>query len=65
MKNFRELVSYAKNVAAQYPDLKEEILGLVDLCESEIEEGGSVDHELHLCKTDIDELVEERTQDRI
>ena len=65
MNNFKELFSHAKNVIAQHPDLKEEILDLIDLCHSEIEEGGSVDHELHLCKTDIDELVEERTKDRI
>lgn len=65
MRNFKELFIYARNVAAQYPDLKEEILGLVDLCESEIEEGGSVQHELDLCQRDIDELVEERTKDRV
>jgi RNA-splicing ligase RtcB len=65
MTNFRELTSYARNVSAQYPDLKEEIYGLVDLCEAEIEEGGSVQHEINLCKRDIDEIVEERTKDRI
>ena len=65
MRNFKELFIYARSVVAQYPDLKEEVLGLIDLCESEIEEGGSAEHELQLCKRDIDELVEERTKDRV
>ena len=65
MTNLRELTSYARKVSAQYPDLNEEIFGLVDLCDAEIEEGGSVQHEIDLCKRDIDELVEERTKDKI
>jgi hypothetical protein len=65
MRNFKELFIYARSVVAQYPDLKEEVLGLIDLCESEIEEGGSVQHEIDLCKRDIDEIVEERTKDRV
>jgi hypothetical protein len=65
MRNFKELFIYARSVVAQYPDLKEEVLGLINLCEAEIEEGGSVEHELQLCVRDIDELVEERTKDRI
>ena len=64
-ENYRDLTVYARIVSAQYPDLKEEIYGLVDLCQAEIEDGGSEQHEIHLCKTDIDQLVEERTKDRI
>lgn len=64
MNNFKELFSHAKNVIAKHPNLKEEILDLIDLCHSEIEEGGSVQHELHLCATSIDQLVEERTKEK-
>jgi len=60
MTNFRELVSYARSVADNHPDLKDEIDGLVDLCWSEIEEGGSIQHEINLCQRDIDSLVAEK-----
>ena len=34
-ENYRDLTIYARIVSAQYPDLKEEIYGLVDLCQAE------------------------------
>jgi hypothetical protein len=60
MTNLRELASYAKKVSAQYPALQEEIDGLLELCWSEIEEGGSAQHEINLCRRDIDSLVAEK-----
>ena len=65
MNNVLQLKKYVREITAQYPDLDEEISDLYDLCLNEIEEGGSEQHEIHLCKTDIDQLVEERTKDRI
>lgn len=64
MKNFRELINHARVVIKDHPDLREQILDLIDLCQSEVEEGGSLQHELHLCKTDIDQLVEEKTKNK-
>ena len=60
MTNFRDLVHYTKGIVAKHPALQEEIDGLLELCWSEIEEGGSVQHEINLCRRDIDSLVEEK-----
>ena len=60
MTNFRDLVHYAKCIVAKHPDLKEEIDGLLELCWSEIEEGGSEQHEIDLCERDIQSLVAEK-----
>ena len=65
MNSFKELINHAKSVIAQHPDLKEEIIDLIDLYQSEVEEGGSVQHELNLCATSIDQLVEERTKEKV
>lgn len=53
------LIEYAKSVIEKYPSLTSEVRGLIDLCISEIEEGGSQDHEIELCWSDIQTLVEE------
>jgi hypothetical protein len=56
MKDLRE---YALEVIKNYPELKEDVIGLYILCQSEIEEGGSPDHEIQLCLEDIRQLIEE------
>lgn len=43
----------------KYPELKTEILDIYTLCLDEIEEGGSVQHEISLGMTDLEELVNE------
>lgn len=53
------LIEYAKTVIEKYPSLKSDIHGLIDLCITEIEEGGSKEHEINLCWSDIEELVKE------
>ena len=53
------LIDYANSVIEKYPQLKEEINGLIELCVTEIEEGGSVTHEIQLCWSDIEYLVKE------
>lgn len=53
------LIDYANGVIAKYPQLKGDIDGLIELCVTEIEEGGSVTHEIQLCWNDIEELVKE------
>lgn len=64
-QTYHELKLYAKTITSQYYDLKEEILGLLDLCETEIEEGGSIQHEIDLCYNDINALVKERIKDKV
>jgi len=41
----------------KYPELKQEILDIYNLCLEEIEEGGSVNHEVSLGMTDLKELI--------
>jgi len=56
----KRLIEHAKSVVEKYPSLKTEVQGLIDLCVAEIEEGGSQQHEISLCWSDIDELVKEQ-----
>lgn len=53
------LIEYANEVIAKYPNTKMDIDGLIELCVMEIEEGSPESHEIQLCWTDIDQLVEE------
>jgi len=41
----------------KYPELKQEILDIYNLCLEEIEEGGSVNHEVSLGMEDLKELI--------
>lgn len=52
-----DLIKYAQTVINKHPQLKEEIEELVQLCKDEIEEGGSPDHEIQLCRGSIEELI--------
>jgi len=53
------LIKHAQEVIAKYPQLNEDIQGLIDLCVMEIEDGASSDNEIELCWSDIDKLVED------
>lgn len=53
------LLEYANQVMSKYPQLKEDVNGLIDLCVMEIEEGSPQEHEIELCWSDIDQLVKE------
>ena len=53
------LLEYANQIMAKYPQLKEDVNGLIDLCVMEIEEGSPQEHEIELCWSDIDRLVKE------
>jgi len=54
-----DVIIHAQEVIKKHPSLKEEIDGLIDLCQCEIEQGESSEHEIGLCWSDIDILVEE------
>jgi len=53
------LLEYAEEVTKRFPSLKSDISSLLDLCIMEIEEGGSEQHEIELCWSDIDQLVKD------
>ncbi|MDC0008767.1 hypothetical protein OAE73_00200 [bacterium] len=53
------LLEYANQVMSKYPQLKEDVNGLIDLCVMEIEEGSPQEHEIQLCWSDIDQLIKE------
>ena len=55
----KELITWSNEVLKSYPDLKNDILDLISLCENEIEEGGSPTHEIELCKESIKQLIQE------
>lgn len=55
----KNLMEWAKQKAKACPNLSEEINDLVQLAIDEIDQGGSVSHEINLCMSDIEELVKE------
>lgn len=56
MKRLRD---YVKEFIAKHPHLKKEVDDLVQLCFDEIEQGGSIEHEIDLAIDSIDQLLEE------
>jgi hypothetical protein len=52
-----QLKQYCKETISQHPSLKEEIIELLNLAISEIEEGGSKEHEIELCILDIKSII--------
>jgi hypothetical protein len=55
----KEAIDFAREFVKQHPNLKNEVFDLLELCQSEIEEGGSPTHEVQLCINSIKELIEE------
>ena len=53
----KELIKWANEIARDCPEHKEEIFYFVSLCEDEIEEGGSIENEIQLCKQSILDLI--------
>jgi hypothetical protein len=58
-----ELVQWARSLKNEHPDKFDEIWDFVSLCHDEIEEGGSPDHEIELCKESIRQLLEDESED--
>ena len=54
----QQLRDYARTCINDRPELRDEIVGLWELCLNEIQEGGSRQHEINLCHRDIEELME-------
>jgi transcription elongation factor GreA-like protein len=59
----KELVQWARALKNEHPDKFDEIWELVDLCYNEIEQGGSPEHEIELCKDSIIQLLDDDTED--
>ena len=59
MTLFQELIGIAKENIVNYPVLKDEIIDIVNLAKSEIDEGGSPNHEVDLAISDINNIVED------
>jgi hypothetical protein len=57
MNNFSKLIEFGNDTIKKYPQLKEDILDLIELCKANIEEGDSEMNEVALCYTDINELI--------
>jgi hypothetical protein len=55
----KKAVEFAKEFIKEHPNFKEEVIDLLDLCQSEIEEGGSPTHEVDLCINSIKQLTEQ------
>ena len=55
----RELQARVRAESQRYPHLAEEFYSLINLCYSEIGEGGSPQQEIDSCHHDISELIEE------
>jgi hypothetical protein len=53
------LKKYVYETIEKYPNLKEEIMDLYQLCLDEIDEGGSIENECYLCEDSIKQLIEE------
>ena len=52
------LINRCKDVIKQFPQLKEEVQGIFDLCMTEIELGESQTNEIELAHFSIDELLQ-------
>ena len=55
----KQLIDWAREMKILHPDKATEIADLINLCNSEIEEGGSYEHEIELCRESIRQLIEE------
>lgn len=51
------LIDYCSEARKKYPDLEDQINEYYELCMTEIDDGGSIPHEIQLCVNDIEELI--------
>jgi hypothetical protein len=58
-QRINELIQWAKEKAKACPKLKDQIEDFLQLAIDEIEDGASVSNEIHLCMSDINELIKE------
>jgi hypothetical protein len=63
--NIKQLKEHAQGIIQNHPILKDEVVELFELAMTEIEEGGSESHECQLAINDMDELVNEMTNENL
>ena len=54
----KELIQHVADICMKFPRLANEAQELLDLCQTEIEEGASPSHEVELCYGSLMELIE-------
>lgn len=57
--NVKDLIKWANEKSKVCPKLKDEIKDLLHLALDEIEDGASVQNEISLCMSEIEELIKE------
>lgn len=57
----KEVLKYAKEMIAKYPDLKRDITEIYSMAMDEISDGGSPENEWMLAHRDMKELVDNKT----
>jgi len=57
MNNTRDLKNYVRDMIVKHPELRKQMLEFLELCMDEIEEGASPANEMHLCVSDINQLI--------
>ena len=57
-----ELQAFGDEVIKKHPHYKDEVVGLLELCISAIEEGSACQHEVNLCWHDLEELMNTKTK---
>lgn len=57
--NLQYLRTFIKEKIEQYPNLKDKMMDLYELCLQEISDGDSISHQVDLCIFDIKEMIEE------
>jgi hypothetical protein len=50
-------------VITKFPQLKDEVNSMFQLCKDEIEEGGSYEHEIQLCYGAVKDLIDDIGED--
>ncbi len=55
----KKLAEDLRAIIKKHPSLQSQIADLYELCRDEIEEGGSEQHEIELCRGSVNDLVKE------
>lgn len=53
----KELIKYANSIISEHPDLKSQIIEIIQLCQDEIEEGNSSQNEISIAYGAIKDLL--------
>lgn len=62
MNNTKDLKNYVRDMIVKHPELRKQMLEFLELCMDEIEEGASPSNEMHLCVSDINQLIENQQE---